>query len=721
MPRQITSATSLDTLKKEAKRWLAALRQDDPQARERLRKAYPDAPGRPVLRDVQHALACEYGQENWKQLKEALERRPAPGGLLGAYEQTAADLLAVWESDDQEALDRLNRQFRQTFTFDDIRGQVRNRRGDPNSPRFTIEEAREIIARQAGFATWAAFVESITPPAEAPGVHEQAARDFVGSYDGDAAALERLNGYYRRNFTFDDVRAELWRRVYAFRQRSSRVPKNFVLLDEARLIVAQDAGFSSWDAFTKAAASGAPPDVDAFEIDARENRAAPRRRMKDDDWDRLIDEMRERGVTAFDANGLLTDAVLARLATVGSITRIHLGGSRELTDDGLAHLARMPQLEHLDLSEYPGGRLTDRGLEVLRHLPNLRNFEMTWQAGISDAGAANLRFCDRLENVNLMGSPTGDGAIEALQGKPLLRRFSTGRLTTDTGLRYLRNFPLLKNLDPAGGARLLLDGPFTNDGLAGLAGLEGVAELDLFWHVSGISGEGFTHLKHMPNLEVFACDGDLCDDHAMREIAQIPRLRRLRAQEAAATDDGFEALSRSQTLEGFWGRVCPHFGSRGFLALSKMPALHGFGVGLQNVDDSALATLPQFPALRELTPIGMQDPGFRHVGRCERLEKLTCMYCRDSGDAATGHIAGMKLKYYYAGLTQITDRSLEILGAMDSLEQVEIYECKQVTDRGLPFLARLPRLREVHLDGLPGVTLAGTRVFPEGVRVRYST
>ncbi len=55
---------------------------------------------------------------------------------------------------------------------------------------------------------------------------------------------------------------------------------------------------------------------------------------------------------------------------------------------------------------------------------------MTWQAGITDAGVAHLRYCDRLERVNLMGSPTGDGAISALQGKPSLRYFSTGRLVT---------------------------------------------------------------------------------------------------------------------------------------------------------------------------------------------------------------------------------------------------------------------------------------------------
>lgn len=52
---------------------------------------------------------------------------------------------------------------------------------------------------------------------------------------------------------------------------------------------------------------------------------------------------------------------------------------------------------------------------------------------------------------------------------------------------------------------------------------------------------------------------------------------------------------------------------------------------------------------------------------------------------------------------------------------MEFYECAGVTDAGLVFLAGLPHLREVHLDGLPGVTLDGTRVYPPRVRVKYST
>src|SRR5205085_1019770 len=252
-------------------------------------------------------------------------------------------------------------------------------------------------------------------------------------------------------------------------------------LAEAQIVVAQDAGFGSWAALMQAVETGAPPQGAQYAIETKENRIGPRRRMTGADWDELIGVLKERRIPALEAHGFMTDAVLGRIAELDHVTSLGLGGSRELTDDGLLHLARMPQLQHLNLSEYPGGKLTDRGLQVLRHLPNLRTFEMTWQASITDAGVANLRYCEQLERVDLMGSPTGDGAIEALQGKPLLNYFSSGRLVTDAGLPLLHNFPMLKEGRRGdtlpGAGHLLIDGPFTNAGLASLAGLAGVFEL----------------------------------------------------------------------------------------------------------------------------------------------------------------------------------------------------------------------------------------------------
>jgi ankyrin repeat protein len=72
MSRRLTSARTLDNLKKEAKRWLRALRTGDELARARLARANPRAPATPTLRDIQHALAREHGADGWAALKERL-------------------------------------------------------------------------------------------------------------------------------------------------------------------------------------------------------------------------------------------------------------------------------------------------------------------------------------------------------------------------------------------------------------------------------------------------------------------------------------------------------------------------------------------------------------------------------------------------------------------------------------------------------------------------
>jgi uncharacterized protein len=72
MNRQFTAHSSLETLRKEAKRWLKALRAQDPDAHQRLRRSYPGAPPQAGLRDVQYALAREHGADSWSALKTAL-------------------------------------------------------------------------------------------------------------------------------------------------------------------------------------------------------------------------------------------------------------------------------------------------------------------------------------------------------------------------------------------------------------------------------------------------------------------------------------------------------------------------------------------------------------------------------------------------------------------------------------------------------------------------
>jgi hypothetical protein len=614
----------------------------------------------------------------------------------------------------------------------------------PGAPTLSREaalaDAQFVIAREYGFETWAKLkhhLEAIRPPGMEQ--FEQLAGELAAAYtSGDAKAIQELNWNYGTSFAWDHQPIEMQRRLTTWFASAARTAD--LALADAQRIAAHSYGFESWAKFAESLRqspddprsaplfmSSTPP---FYKIDWNANMISVRGPQSEKDWDAIFGIMKEHRIAGLRAGGM-TDTAMERLPQLDHVTHLHLGDSNGLTDEGVRHLARMPQLRDLEL----GGRtspITDRGLAALRQLTELRRFQASWMQSISDTGAANLAFCDHLERVNLLGTPTGDGVIQALAGKSYLRQFKTGRCVTDAGLGLLHQLPIFKTWH--GGAikyglmsaeaepnHLLIDGAFTNAGLAAIAGLDGLFALTFFWHCPAFTAAGLEPLKHLPNLGFLGCQDEHCDNEAMRHIAAIPRLRMLMGQGAVAGDDGFAALSRSRTIEYLWGRNCPNLGGPGFAALASMPALRGVAVSCKNVDDASLSALPHFPALRELLPMDVPDAGFRHVGRCEYLEGLWCMYCQDTGDAATEHIAGLsRLKTYYAGKTRITDRSLEILGRMATLERLEFWQCAGLTDAGVAHLAALPQLREIGLDGLPNVTREAVALFPAHVRVNYS-
>ena len=661
-------------------------------------------------------------------MSDYILRLPARPSLEQIHKQ-AKELLRQFREGDTSAAER----FRARIS------RLANSGGE--SEDFILADAQFVVAREYGFENWAMLVHHVED-VQSSGRREQyekLAMDFAAAYEGDADALARLNNLFARSFTLDQLRELIRQRITAIDGSTSNTDE--LTLADAQLLVARQHGFESWTSFLesfaqpgsdpRSAAIGLSSTPPFYKIDWKNNTIEPRLLLSKKDWQVIFDVMNEHRITGLTANGQMTDAAMEGIARLDHVTRLRLGGSKRLTNDGLRHLARMPQLQELELSEYPGGRITDRGLEVLRHLGALKKFEMCWQRGVTDAGVANLTFCDQLESVDLLGTPTGDGAIKALAGKRKLRHFKTGRLVTDAGLPLLHQFPVFKSWQggdikyslmsaAAEPNHLLLDGPFTDKGFASIVGLEGLFALTFFWHISALTSDSLKPLADLPKLGFLGCQGSLCDDTAMRHIGAMSGLRMLMGQGTVASDDGFAALGRSRTIEYIWGRECPNFGSRGFIALAGMPALKGLAVSCKKVDDAALSALPRFPALRGIMPMDVPDSGFRHIGRCEKLEDLWCMYCRDTGDAATEHIAGLtKLKTYYAGVTRITDRSLEILGRMSSLESIEFYECAKITNAGLARLVGLPRLRELTVEGSPNVTREGVAVFPATVRVNY--
>jgi hypothetical protein len=346
---------------------------------------------------------------------------------------------------------------------------------------------------------------------------------------------------------------------------------------------------------------------------------------------------------------------------------------------------------------------------------------------VTDAGIAHLENCERLREVHLTGTATGDGALRTLAGKADLAMLHTGAGVTDSGVRVLQEYPVFRTWRDgevrigllsadAQPNQLALRGAITDAGIAALDGLDGLFALDLDSESIRVSARGVFALQSLEHLSWLSIDAT---DETMGAIASLPHLRHLGCQDTEASNDGFMALSKSRSIESIWGRRCHNLRTAGFIALANMPSLRALSVSCLNVEDRGIAALPSFPALRELMPIDVPDEGYRHIGICTELERLVLMYCRDTTDRATEHIAALpKLKKYFASYTKITDRTPEILSGIQALEEVEIYGCPGVTDAGVRQLARLPRLREVKISG-QSVSASVADAFPPGVKVRW--
>jgi len=627
---------NLESLKKEAKRWLAALRAGDSAARDRLTRTLTPAPKSPTLRDVQLALAREHGFAGWTDLKDVLSRsRPIPS--MARYEEMAQVLLEAYRTGTPEAMERHyrltwhRREWRTMRTYVQLDlGKRPAHEGDDVD--LTPDDARRFIAIEHGFRTW-----------------------------------EELERFTRSAGPRDLPRA-------------------------LRLMPAGDAEDPLPTAVTK-------------------------------NWDEAIRLLTAEPTLRLSVGGQITDAVLAEIARVPGITALDLSGSKALTDAGLRRLAEVPTLTRLDLNDTGA---TDQTLEALADLPGLESLSLA-STRVTDAGVAHLARCRRLKALNLIWTRTGDGAIRALAGLESFREIITGVLTTDAAIPALHDVPAYRSW--RGGElevgltsyrarpnQVTLYGTFSDRGLAALRGLDGLAGLNLAGEQKGLTPTGLGVLTALPKLAWLALDAD---DHSMPVIARIPGLRFLGVQDTMAGDDGFEALATCATLESLWGRRCHNLRRRGFTALARLPRLSRLSVSCLNVDDAGVSALPSFPALRELMPMDIPDAGYRHIAKCDGLESLVLMYCRDTTDRATEQITNLRLSYYFNSYTTITDRTPELLSGMETLERITFSACNNLTGAGLAALAGLPRLRELRASGL-GLSPEAGAPFPPRVRVEVN-
>jgi uncharacterized membrane protein len=133
---------------------------------------------------------------------------------------------------------------------------------------------------------------------------------------------------------------------------------------------------------------------------------SPGTRLQPDAWEALLAAGEE--VVELDLqDAAVDDAAVAELGKLPGLNRLRLSRN-QLTDRGVAALAGLPRLEHLNL--YGNAGVTDASMDVLAGLSSLRQLYV-WQTGVTDEGIARLR--QRRPDLEVQGAASAPAGAAA--------------------------------------------------------------------------------------------------------------------------------------------------------------------------------------------------------------------------------------------------------------------------------------------------------------------
>ena len=109
---------------------------------------------------------------------------------------------------------------------------------------------------------------------------------------------------------------------------------------------------------------------------------------------------------------------LGRTGVAVGAGNCHVTGGIQLTDLGVAKLAKLTKLRRLDIS---GSKVTPTGLKVLKNLPQLEHLSLWNCKALDDSAAPELAALPRLTFLDLSYTSVGDQALKSLAALPNLK------------------------------------------------------------------------------------------------------------------------------------------------------------------------------------------------------------------------------------------------------------------------------------------------------------
>jgi Leucine-rich repeat (LRR) protein len=356
---------------------------------------------------------------------------------------------------------------------------------------------------------------------------------------------------------------------------------------------------------------------------------------------------------------------------------VSLAGSA-VTDADLGHLRGWKLLQFLDLSDCKN--VTDAGLAYLARLPELTELNLAG-SGVRGDGLDHLKTADRLRALDARKTGATARHLAPLAALKNLERLTLDPVADERVLRFLAGLPNLKEIDLRGF-------PLTNRRLGLLQKMTGLERLEI--QSNDITDRGLLTLKGLRNMKDLRLDSDSVSDAGLQAFAGMVGLKSLELSGRRITDTGFQHFRECKELErikvertGLSDRALGGF--KEFGKLIELELRHA------NITDQGLVNLADLNQLEliDLTGCPVTDDGLKHFKGLEELRKMV--------------LEG----------TRITGRGFKAIEKLPRLARVQMVRCP-VTDLGLEGVARLETLEQLNLDDTPvnDEALGYLRVLP---------
>jgi parallel beta-helix repeat protein len=245
----------------------------------------------------------------------------------------------------------------------------------------------------------------------------------------------------------------------------------------------------------------------------------------------------------FLASGDFTENGLTHLKRIPSLRKLEVG-SIEYGSEGLAHISRIPGLEELSISHTV---LSDEDLVPFKSMASLKRLSLSpaiqqMARDFTDGALFHLSGIKSLESLELGYGKFTDKGLEYLKEMDNLKRLDIPNNSgfTDAGLSHVAKLPLLEELK-------LRANQFTDAGMSSIGKLTTLKRLELWGHRAGITNKGLAHLAELNKLSYLVIKGNFNDEG----LAHVGNLKKLSYLDISGgfTDEGLHHLEGLNLLK----------------------------------------------------------------------------------------------------------------------------------------------------------------------------